>query len=229
VSTGSGVGFPAPGPAGTRSVDVERPRPAYDILLTPDFLADLRRLTVEDRRTGSHLQVTVVGLVKELAEGRADGHHCLGYEPGKGDLRDCVTAYVRSGREAKADYRLVFREIGPAAPGGSPRRELLAIRPRHGTVDAYAHVCARLNRHPSDRHPGLNRFGDRSPGDRTNQAQRQAELDTKRAIAHAWAGQVPLASSRPVRGSARRPRAPGPAPGRSIGSPGGTGWPERAP
>jgi hypothetical protein len=201
----------------------------YEIVLAEDFQADLRRLADEDLRTGSRLQIAVIGLVKQLAEGRTDGHHCLGYEPGKGDLRDCVTAYVRSGREPKADYRLVFREIGPESAGRPPRRELLAIRPRRGATDVYAHVCARLSRHPVDRQPGLNRFGNRPPGQRDNESRRQAELDTKRAIAHAWAGQRPLASSRPMRGTPRQARAPGPAPaiGRLIGAPGGTGWPER--
>ncbi|TCC05914.1 hypothetical protein [Kribbella soli] len=134
--------------------------------------------------------------IERLRTGATDGHHALGYEPGKGDLRDCVTAYVRSDPAHKADYRLVFREMGPAAPGERPRRELLAVKPRRGANDVYAHVCARLSRHPDDRQPGLNRFGDRRPDARGSQAARQAELDTKRAIAHAWSGQQPLSSTR---------------------------------
>ncbi|MGC4941859.1 hypothetical protein [Kribbella sp. DT2] len=232
-------GFPSSRPGATQAIDVHNSGvgpdaagasgPTYAILLAPDFEADLRRLADEDQRTGSRLQIAVIGLVKQLAEGRTDGHHCLGYEPGKGDLRDCVTAYVRSGRESKADYRLVFREIGAENAGGKPRRELLAIRPRRGATDAYAHVCARLKRHPSDRQPGLNRFGNRLPGRRDSESGRQAELDTKRAIAHAWAGQKPLATSRPLRGTPIQARAPGRGPkvGQSIGSPSGTGWPER--
>jgi hypothetical protein len=233
------VGFPKSVPGATQAIDAQDSAagqgvvgasgPAYEIILAPDFQADLRRLADEDLRTGSRLQVAVIGLVKQLAEGRTDGHHPLGYERGKGDLRDCVTAYVHSGREPKADYRLVFREIGAESPGRRPRRELVAIRPRRGATDVYAHVCARLSRHPTDRQPGLNRFGNRLPGQRDNESGRQAELDTKRAIAHAWAGQTPLAASRPLRGTPRQARAPGPGPavGRPIGSLGGTGWPER--
>ncbi|MEV6286653.1 hypothetical protein [Kribbella sp. NPDC051770] len=199
------------------AIDLGRPPSGYELLVTPEFAQDLRRLTDEDRRTGSRLQVVVVGLVKQLAEGRTDGHHCLGYEPGKGDLRDCVTAYVHSGRAPKADYRLVFREIGPAAPGGRPQRELLAVRPRRGSADAYAHVCARLARHPFDRQPGLDRFGDREPGVRRSRDEREAELDAKRAIAHAWAGQRPLSSSRLLGGvSAARGREPPAGAGRSA-------------
>jgi hypothetical protein len=109
-----------------------------------------------------------------------------------------VTAYVQSDPQKKADHRLVFRESGPATPGGQPRRELLAIKPRQGSGNIYEHACARLNRHPNDRQPGLNRFGDRAASSGGNQAQRQAELDAKRAVAQAWAGQQPLSSSRPL-------------------------------
>jgi hypothetical protein len=134
--------------------------------------------------------------IERLRTGATDGHHALGCEPGKGDLRDCVTAYVRSDPARKADYRLVFRELAPAAPGEQPRRELLAVKPRRGPNDVYAHVCARLSRHPEDQQPGLNRFGDRRPDARGSRAARQAELDAKRAIAHAWSGQKPLSSTR---------------------------------
>ncbi len=55
--------------------------------------------------------------IERLRTGATDGHHALGCEPGKGDLRDCVTAYIRSDPERKADYRLVFREMAPTAAG----------------------------------------------------------------------------------------------------------------
>src|SRR4051794_14105956 len=134
--------------------------------------------------------------MKQLAVGTTDGRHALGYESGKGDLRDCVTAYLQSDPQQKADYRLVFREMPPAEPGSLPRRELLAVKPRQGSGNIYEHTCARLNRNLHDRQPGLNAFGDRMPSLKQNQAQRQAELDANRAIAHAFAGQVPLATSR---------------------------------
>jgi hypothetical protein len=136
--------------------------------------------------------------IERLRTGTSDGHHVLGYEAAKGDLRDCVTQYLRTDPSRKAEYRLVIREIGPAGPGQLPRRELLAIKPRRGRGNIYAHVCARLNRHPDDRQPGLNRFGDRRPDARGSEAVRRAELDAKRAIAHAWSGQQPLRSARPV-------------------------------
>jgi hypothetical protein len=169
----------------------------YELLLTDKFVDDLRRLAADARRDPGKvfLRQQVLRQIEQLSSGKTDGHHALGYEAGKGDLRDCVVAYVQSDPERRPDYRLVFREIGPAAPGELPRRELLAIKPRQGSNNIYAHVCARLNRHPTDRHPGLNRFGNRSGG---SQASRRAELDTKRAIAHAWTGQQPLASSRPL-------------------------------
>lgn len=184
--------------------------------------------------------------IENLRDGSTDGRHALGYEPGKGDLRDCVTAYVRSAPHRKPDYRLVFREVGPQTPGGRPRRELLAVKPRHGRNNIYAHVCARLSRHPDDRQPGLNRFGDRRPDARGSQLARQAELDAKRAIAHASTGQQPLSSTRPFPGARTRlqqptgqsqssgptaPRGPGQRP---TGYPGSqrtrsepTGWPRR--
>lgn len=176
--------------------------PGYRIELAAKVVEDLQRLAAESRRDprGDHpfLRQQVLRLIKELGEGRTDGHHPLGFEVGKGDLRDCVTAYVQSHPEKKADHRLVFREIRPESPGDRPRREVLAVRPRQGTGNVYEHVCARLNRHAADRQPGLNRFGDRAADSGGNQAARQAELDVRRAIAHAWTGQQPLASSRPL-------------------------------
>lgn len=115
-----------------------------------------------------------------------------------------ATAYLQSDLQRSADFRLVFREIGAAAPGELPRRELLAVRARYGVNSVYAHVCGRLGRRLGDRQPGLDRFGDRAPGDGGSEQARRAELDAKRAIAHAWAGQRPLASSRPL-GVARPP------------------------
>ncbi|WP_130447121.1 hypothetical protein [Kribbella rubisoli] len=165
------------------------------------FHQDVRALRRQAEAVGGrhlHLYRELLREIERLRNGTTDGHHALGYEAGKGDLRDCVTAYLRSDPGRNADYRLVFREIGPAEPGQLPRRELLAIKPRHGRNNIYAHVCARLSRHPNDRQPGLNRFGDRRPDARGSEAARRAELDAKRAIAHAWAGQQPLGSARPV-------------------------------
>jgi hypothetical protein len=173
----------------------------YVIVGVEKFHQDLHLLRQQAKANPAvyrYLYRDVLREIERLRSGTSNGHHALGYEPGKGDLRDCVTGYVQSHPERKADFRLVFREIGPAAPGELPRRELLAIKPRHGSNNIYAHVCARLNRHPVDRQSGLNRFGDRPANSGGNQATRQAELDAKRAIAHAWAGQQPLASSRPL-------------------------------
>jgi hypothetical protein len=207
----------------------------YEIWTGEGFDLDYRRLDAEARREpggpAAVLRREVLRQMYALASGKDDGHHALGYESGKGDLRDCVTAYLRADPQGRAGHRLVFREIAAEAAGGAPRRELLAVKARQGAGNVYEHVCARLRRHPADRQPGLNRFGDRAPGEGGSQARRQAELDAKRAIAHAWAGQRPLGSSRPLRRTPQRARAPGPGPvvGRSIGSPSGTGWPERAP
>ena len=113
--------------------------------------------------------------------------------------RDAELALAREFVDkAGADHRLVLREIGPSAPGGQPRRELLAIKPRQGSGNIYEHTCVRLNRHPDDRQPGLNRFGNREASSGGNQAQRKAELDTMRAVAQASAGQQPLSTSRPL-------------------------------
>ncbi|TCO35663.1 hypothetical protein EV652_101548 [Kribbella steppae] len=218
-------------------------RSGYELLLTDKFVDDLQRLAADARRDSGKvfLRQQVLRQIEQLSSGSTDGHHALGYEAGKGDLRDCVVGYVQSDPEQKADYRLVFREIGPGAPGELPRRELLAIKPRHGSNNIYAHVCARLNRHPADRQPGLDRFGDRPADSGGSKASRQAELDTKRAIAHAWTGQQPLVSSRPLTLSAGRPRSYAEASGRpragprtSSGPPrpinarpGPTGWPTR--
>jgi hypothetical protein len=162
----------------------------------------------------------------DLAEGKTNGHHGLTSKPGKGDLRDCVTVYIRSDPWKPADYRLVFREHGPL---GAPRRELLAIKPRRGLNNVYTHVLARLRRHRQDEQPGLRRFDAQptAPG----KPSRQADLDARRAIAQAWAGQQPLRSSRPLRlGSA--PAAHHKTLQRTTERPAGArpgplGWPDR--
>ncbi|MFF0343422.1 hypothetical protein [Kribbella sp. NPDC004875] len=190
--------------------------PRYEIVVGKEFAVDLRRLAVaaekDPRGPAGHLHRQLLTQISDLANGTTDGHHALGYESGKGDLRDCVTAYLQSDPQAKADYRLVFREMPPAEPGGVPRRELLAVKPRQGAGNIYEHTCARLRRNLHDRQPGLDAFGDRRPSLKQNQAQRQAELDGNRAIAHAFPGQVPLATSRPLamfRFGTRRTDAPG--------------------
>ncbi|MFD7160208.1 hypothetical protein ACFV9C_36855 [Kribbella sp. NPDC059898] len=174
----------------------------YEVVLGKEFAVDLMRLAAaaeeDPRGPAGYLHRQVLKQIGDLALGSTDGRHALGYESGKGDLRDCVTAYLQSDPQAKADYRLTFREMPPAAPGGLARRELLAIKPRQGSGNIYEHTCARLNRNLHDRQPGLNAFGDRMPSLKQNQAQRQAQLDANRAIAHAFPGQVPLATSRPL-------------------------------
>ncbi|MFD3403451.1 hypothetical protein ACFWUU_22395 [Kribbella sp. NPDC058693] len=187
----------------------------YEVIVSDKFAEDLRRLAADARADPSRvfLRQQVIAQMKQLAEGATDGRHALGYESGKGDLRDCVTAYLQSDPQAKADYRLVFREMPAVAPGELPRRELLAVKPRRGAGNIYEHTCARLNRNLHDRQPGLNAFGDRMPSLKQNQAQRQAELDANRAIAHAFPGQVPLATSRPLAASQfgnRRANSPPP-------------------
>ena len=52
-----------------------------------------------------HLYREVLREIENLRDGSTDGHHTLGYEQGKGDLRDCVTAYIRSDPSRKPDYR----------------------------------------------------------------------------------------------------------------------------
>lgn len=189
----------------------------YRLVAGPDFDLDYRRIDVAASRNPSGpeaaLRRQVVRAMLDLAAGKSDGHHALSYAPGKGDLRDCVTAYLRTDPGRPADYRLVFRELGPTAPGELARRELLAIKPRRGRNNIYAHVCARLNRHPNDRQPGLDRF-DSWQEFSGGLATRQAELDAKRAIAHAWDGQQPLRSSRPILVGAP-PRASSPTAGPS--------------
>jgi hypothetical protein len=176
-------------------------RAYYRLVAGPAFDLDYRRIDAAASKCPAgpeaELRRQVLRTMLDLANGKSDGHHALSYEPGKGDLRDCVTAYIRSDPQKPADYRMVFREIGPIAPGEPATRELLAIKPRRGENNVYAHVCARLNRNPDGRQPGLHRF-DGWTKDHGGKASRQAELDAKRAIAHAWTGQQPLRSSRPL-------------------------------
>ncbi len=197
----------------------------YELVVGDGFARDLMRIAADARADPSKvfLRQQVLKEMRELASGKSNGYHALGYEAGKGDLRDCVTSYVQSDGQKQADHRLVFREMPPAGPGLPPRRELLAIKPRHGSNGIYAHVCARLNRHANDRQPGLNAFGDRPAGSGGNEKQRHEELDAKRLVAHTYAGQVPLATSRPLdpaafgaRGSGSQPTSPSKGTGKHL-------------
>ncbi|GAB3919419.1 hypothetical protein GCM10011575_30400 [Microlunatus endophyticus] len=173
----------------------------YELLRPPQVELDLlriQRLAETDPANYVYLFLKVDREITGLQSGEANGYHALGYEPGKGDLRDSVTCYIQSDPHRRPDYRLVFREMPPECAGGPPRRELIAVRPRRGPGNIYEHVLARLHRHPDDLQPGLGVFGMRRSGRGGNELARQAELAAKRAIALAFAGQVPLSTSRPI-------------------------------
>jgi hypothetical protein len=186
----------------------------YQLVAELGFNRDYQRIDRAANRNPSGpeamLRRQLLRTMVDLATGKSNGHHVLKWIPGDGDLRDCVTEHVWSDPQQPPDYRLVFREVGPAEPGGPAQRELLAIRPRHGSNNVYAHVLARLKRGANDQQPGLHRFDVSLQGRLT----REAELDARRAIAHAWAGQQPLRSSRPIAlGGTGRDRGTGDAAG----------------
>lgn len=72
----------------------------YELVLGTKFVEDLQRLAADARRDptqrAAYLRKQVLAEIKALTEGASDGHHALGYGVGKGDLRDCVTCYLRS-------------------------------------------------------------------------------------------------------------------------------------
>jgi hypothetical protein len=175
----------------------------YVVLVGEGFAQDMRALYEQSVREPSGpsavLRRNVLREMASLASGASDGHHVLGYGAGQGDLRDCVASKLQSDPQHKADHRLTFREI-PAMnlEGDFDGRELLAIQPRHGDGNIYEETSTRLGRDLQTQQPELDRFGHRPPSSGGNQAQRQADRDAKRAIAHAWTGQKPLSTSRPL-------------------------------
>jgi hypothetical protein len=192
----------------------------YVVLVGEGFAQDMRAIYEQSVREPSGpsavLRRNVLREMADLASGASDGHHVLGYEAGKGDLRDCVSSKLQSDPQQKADHRLTFREI-PAMnlEGDLNGRELLAVLPRHGDGNIYEETSARLGRDLQTQQPDLDRFGHRPPSSGGNQAQRQADRDAKRAIAHAWAGQKPLSTSRPLDAAqfgGRRPQQPAASP-----------------
>ncbi len=81
-----------------------------------------------DRDAIAHLWAVVVEALADLASGRSDGRHRLGFQPGRGDLRDCVTAYLRPEPSEPAAFWLVFREIRPGrSAADGPARELISF------------------------------------------------------------------------------------------------------
>lgn len=181
----------------------DRQAPEYRLLGSAGFVADLARLesqvAADPKGAGAALYRNLLREIRDLAAGRSDGHHVLGFSEGKGDLRDCVASKLQSDPQQKADHRLTFREIPALNAGGVlDGRELLAVQPRQGAATIYDQTSARLGRDLHSHRPELDRFGDRPAGSGGNEAQRRAERDTRRAIAHAWSGQKPLATSRPL-------------------------------
>jgi len=177
--------------------------PHYELLGSADFFADLAELdshvAADPTGPSAVLYRNLLREIRDLRTGRSDGHHVLGYEEGKGDLRDCVASKLQSHPEQKADHRLTFREIPALNVGGELNgRELLAVQPRQGADNIYVQTATRLGRDLRSRLPRLDRFGDRPAWSGGNEVQRQAERDIRRAIAHAWGGQKPLATSRPL-------------------------------
>jgi hypothetical protein len=189
----------------------------YVVLVGEGFGQDMQALYKESVRNpkgpAAVLRRNVLRELAALATGESDGHHVLGYEAGKGDLRDCVAAKLQADPGQKAEHRLTFREI-PAMnlDGDRNGRELLAVHLRHGIDNVYDATSARLGRDLTARQPDLDRFGDRPAFSGGNETQRQAERDTQRAIAHAWSGQKPLSTSRPLDaaqfGTRSSPRTP---------------------
>jgi hypothetical protein len=189
----------------------------YLVLLGEGFSQDMRALydqSIQDSAgPAAVLRRNVLREMADLAAGASDGHHVLGYEAGEGDLRDCVSSKLQSDPQQKADHRLTFREI-PAMNLEGPLngRELLAVRPRHGAGNVYQQTSARLDRDLQTKRPDLDRFGHRPASSGGNEAQRQAERDMQRAIAHAWTGQKPLTTSRPLATTQFGARGPRPTP-----------------
>lgn len=67
----------------------------YLVVGIEKFHQDVRALRRQAEAVGGrhlHLYRELLREIERLRNGTADGHHALGYEAGKGDLRDCVTA-----------------------------------------------------------------------------------------------------------------------------------------
>ncbi|HEY3001137.1 MAG TPA: hypothetical protein VGJ44_02205 [Kribbellaceae bacterium] len=104
--------------------------PVYTLLAGEGFLEDLRPLAdpAQDRDSVEHVWEVLAQTLDDLASGRSDGRHRLGFQPGRGDLRDCVVSYLRPEPGAPAVYWLIFREIDARhVGGGRPARELLTL------------------------------------------------------------------------------------------------------
>ena len=136
--------------------------------------------------------------IQRLEDGTSNGHHVLGQAIGFGDGRDVAASKISSGPGKPTD-RLTFREIPARNAGGQLNaRELLAVGPRHGPGNAYETTALRLGRDPNERLAALDRFGQVQISTGGKAHQRNAALDAQRAIALAYDGQKPLASSRPL-------------------------------
>jgi hypothetical protein len=94
----------------------------YSISASPKFAQDLQFLrsrAMADPAAHGHLYRETLREIEKLRAGTSDGHHPLGYETGKGDLRDCVTAYVQSDPQKKADHRQVRRSVPSSSAAGT--------------------------------------------------------------------------------------------------------------
>jgi hypothetical protein len=106
----------------------------YSISASPKFAQDLQFLrsrAMADPAAHGHLYRETLREIEKLRAGTSDGHHPLEYETGKGDLRDCVTAYVQSDPQKKADHRL-------ASSGGNQAQRRAELDTQRAVAQAWA-------------------------------------------------------------------------------------------
>jgi hypothetical protein len=185
--------------------------PPYDVLLSGGAVQDLRQMRdaaeqekqqfPNDKTPANNVHRTLyketLREIHKLEAGTSNGHHVLGHHLGRGDGRDTVVSKVSSG-PGPATHRLTFREIPARNASGKNARDVIAVAPRHGPNNVYEQTGTRLGRSPNEKLPQLDRFGDAQVSSGGKAHQREPMLEKNRQIAHAFDGQTPLSSSRPL-------------------------------
>jgi hypothetical protein len=173
------------------------PIPEHELWGTPEFIARMSELTSAagtDPRARSVLK-EALKMVEALESGIENGHHPLGFTPGKGDLRDCTVSEFRSNPQAKFDHRLTWRQLPPQSEGSPPAREIVDVGPRHGTPPFYERQCQILGRTMSQEVQANEVFGHRAAESGGNQAARSAALQAQWVLAMSRDGVAPMTKS----------------------------------
>lgn len=118
------------------------------VRLTPGAHRDLQQLNnLAHKNPGGREEALLEASILMLSRlnGRREPTKALEYDSRFADLSDCDSTYVGADPYEKPPLRIVSRDVPPLKPGGSIRREIIAVGPRQDSK-VYHVAGSRLGR-----------------------------------------------------------------------------------